>query len=164
MFQPRLRGKSSKLQRVFSGKGSRRLCPSKYWTNLPCLRFSIIFFWGWVICFSNPTSLHWSSSWLVHCVPSYTLSSPAFKGVTRGMSLKHTSPPLCYPRDMRVRLGAYSTPIICLLKVFTAIFTTREVVSLVFVSRKEGKLPKFPISAKKNYKIYFDTLFPCKLF
>ena len=31
---------------------------------------------------------------------SYTLSSPAFKGVTSGMSFKHTCPPPCYPRYM----------------------------------------------------------------
>ena len=30
---------------------------------------------------------------LVPCVPSNTLRSPAFKGVTHGMSFKHTSPP-----------------------------------------------------------------------
>ena len=29
---------------------------------------------------------------LVQCVSSYTLSSPVFKGVTRGMNFKHTSP------------------------------------------------------------------------
>ena len=38
-------------------------------------------------------------------------SSPTFKGVTSRMDFKHTSPPLCYPRYMQVRPGAWSKPI-----------------------------------------------------
>ena len=64
------------------------------------------------VCFSNPTSPPWSSSWSVRCLLSYTLSYSTFKGVTHGMSFKHTSPPLCYPSYMQVRLGTWSTPII----------------------------------------------------
>ena len=45
-----------------------------------------VFFGGGVVCFSNPTSPPWSSSWSVRCVPSYTLSYPEFKGVTSRMS------------------------------------------------------------------------------
>ena len=43
------------------------------------------FFWGFV-CFYNPGSPPRSPIGLVLCVPSYTLSSPTFKGVTRGLS------------------------------------------------------------------------------
>ena len=64
------------------------------------------------VCFSNPTSPPRSFIGLVPCVPSYTLISPVFKGVTRGMSFKHTSPPLSYPWYMQVRPGAQSRPII----------------------------------------------------
>ena len=49
-------------------------------------------------------------SWVL-CVPSYILTSPMFKGVNRGMSFKHTSPFLCFPWYMQVRLGAWSKPI-----------------------------------------------------
>ena len=45
------------------------------------------------VCFSNPTSPPRSSiclfPCLVQCVPAYTLSSPALKGVTRRMDFKH---------------------------------------------------------------------------
>ena len=58
--------------------------------------YLIIVFFGFE-CFSNPTSPPRSPIGSVPCVPSYTLCSPAFKGVTRGMNFKHTSPPLCYP-------------------------------------------------------------------
>ena len=44
------------------------------------------------VCFSNPTSPPRSPIASVPCVPSYTLSYRAIKGVTRGMSFKHTSP------------------------------------------------------------------------
>ena len=37
------------------------------------------------VCFSNPTFSPRSPIGSVPCVPSNTLSSPAFKGVTRGM-------------------------------------------------------------------------------
>ena len=40
--------------------------------------------------FSNPTSPPRSPIGLVTCVPSYTLSSPVFKGVTRGMSFSRS--------------------------------------------------------------------------
>ena len=40
----------------------------------------------------------------VPCVPSYTLSSTVFKGSTRGISFKHTSPPICYPWYMQDNL------------------------------------------------------------
>ena len=43
----------------------------------------------------------------VKCVPAYTLSSPAFKGVTRGMNFKHYPTP-CSHRHMQVPLGAWS--------------------------------------------------------
>ena len=35
-----------------------------------------------------------------------------FKGVTRRMSFKHTTPPLCYPWYMQVQPGAWSKPIV----------------------------------------------------
>ena len=73
--------------------------------------FLLYFFLGGV-CFSNPTSPPRSPIGSVPCVPSYTLSSPAFKGVTHGMSFKHSSPPLCYPWYMQVWLGAWSKSII----------------------------------------------------
>ena len=38
--------------------------------------------------FLDPPPLPRVSIGLVQCVPSYTLSSPAFKGVTRGMNFK----------------------------------------------------------------------------
>ena len=69
-------------------------------------------FWGGGVCFSNPTSPPRSAIGSVPCVPSYTLSSLAFNGVTHGMSFKHTSPPLCYPLYMQVQPGAWSKPII----------------------------------------------------
>ena len=47
--------------------------------------FFSFFFWGEVVCFSNPTSPPWSPFGSVPCVPAYTLSSHAFKEVTRGM-------------------------------------------------------------------------------
>ena len=57
------------------------------------------FFGGWELVlllvdktFFNPTSPPRSPIGSVPCVPSYTLSFPAFKGVTREMSIKHTSP------------------------------------------------------------------------
>ena len=59
--------------------------------------FSLSFFqgWGggggWVGCFSYPTSPARSPIGSVPCVPSYTLGSPAFKGVTRGMSFIHNT-------------------------------------------------------------------------
>ena len=37
------------------------------------------------VCLRSPTSPPWSPIGLVSCVPAYTLSSPAFKGVTRRM-------------------------------------------------------------------------------
>ena len=50
--------------------------------------FFFFFLWG-SVCLSNPTSPPWSSiglvPCLVQCVSAYTLSSPALKGVTRGM-------------------------------------------------------------------------------
>ena len=49
----------------------------------------------WFVCFSNPTSPPSSPIGSVPWVPSYTISSPAFKGVTHVMSFKQTSPPLC---------------------------------------------------------------------
>ena len=64
------------------------------------------------VCFSNPTSPPRNPIGSVPCVPSYTLSYPAFKGVTRGMSFKHTFPPHCCPWYMQVWPGAWSRPII----------------------------------------------------
>ena len=61
--------------------------------------------------FSYPTSPPRSCIGLVLCVPSYTLSSSSFKGVTGRMSFKHTSFPLCYPWYMQVQAGAWSKPI-----------------------------------------------------
>ena len=59
---------------------------------------TVHFFWGGgVVCFPYPTSPPRSPIGWFPCVPSNTLSSPRFKGVTRGMSFKHTSPPPCYP-------------------------------------------------------------------
>ena len=60
--------------------------------------YETFFFGGGVVCFSNPTFPPWSPIGLFPCTPSNTLSSTAPNGVTRGMSLKHTSPPPCYPR------------------------------------------------------------------
>ena len=45
-----------------------------------------------VVCFSNPTSPPRTPIGSVPCVPSYTLGSLTFKGLTRGMSFKHPSP------------------------------------------------------------------------
>ena len=59
------------------------------------------FYWGVVVSFSNPTSPPRSPIGLVPCVPSYTLSSPVFKGVTWGMSFKHTSPSPVTPGTYR---------------------------------------------------------------
>ena len=69
-------------------------------------------FLGGVGCFFNPTSPPRSPIGWVLCVPSYTLSSLAFKGVTCRMSFKHTSPLLCYPWFMQVRPCTWSKPII----------------------------------------------------
>ena len=69
------------------------------------------FFFGGVVCFYNPTSPPRSSIGLVLSVPLLHLKFPAFKGVTRGMRFKQTSPPLCYPRYMQVRPAAWSKPI-----------------------------------------------------
>ena len=49
-------------------------------------------FYYFFICFSRPTSPPRGSIGLVLCVPLYTLSSPAFKGVTCGMDFKHKTP------------------------------------------------------------------------
>ena len=81
------------------------------WVIFHILKNANSFFWG-VGCFSYPLSPPRSSIGLVLCVPFYTLSSPAFKGVTIRMSFKHTFPPLCYPWYMQVRPGAWSKPII----------------------------------------------------
>ena len=70
---------------------------------------SYFFLFGFV-CFSNPTSPPRSPIGSVPCVPSYTLSPSAFKGVTHGMSFKHTSAPLCFPWHMQVRLRPWSKP------------------------------------------------------
>ena len=43
-------------------------------------------FFGGFVCYSNPTSSRGSPFGSVLCVPSYTSSSPAFKGVTHGES------------------------------------------------------------------------------
>ena len=73
------------------------------------------------VCFSNPTSPPWSAIGLVpclaQCVSAYTLSSPALKGVTCRMDVKHTHthkhfPTPCYPRYMQVQPGAWSKPTI----------------------------------------------------
>ena len=50
-----------------------------------------------VVCFSSPTCPTRSFSQSVSCVPSYTLSSPTFNGVTHGMSIKHISLPPVTP-------------------------------------------------------------------
>ena len=63
------------------------------------------------VCFSNPTSPPRCPIGSVLCVPFYTLSSPAFKGVTCGMSFKHTSPLPCYRWYMQLQPGAGSKPI-----------------------------------------------------
>ena len=59
--------------------------------------------------FSNPTSPPRSPIGSVPFVPSYTLSSPAFKGVICGISFKHNSPPLCYPWYMQVPGAIWET-------------------------------------------------------
>ena len=41
------------------------------------------------VCLSDPTSPPRSLIGLVQCVSSYTLSSPSFKGVARGMNIFH---------------------------------------------------------------------------
>ena len=65
------------------------------WTfNNICKYFNTSFFffflWG-SVCLSNPTSPLWSSIGLVpclfQCVSAYKSSSPALKGVTRGMDI-----------------------------------------------------------------------------
>ena len=82
-------------------------CPRE----LPSPLFFFFFFF-WFCMFSNPTSHPRRPIGSVLCVPSYTLCSPAFKGVTRRMSLKHTSPPPCYPWYMQVQPGAWRKPTI----------------------------------------------------
>ena len=78
--------------------------------KVPLFCFFFLIGFGFV-CFSNPNCPPRSPIGLVPCVPTYTLSSPAFEGVTRRMSFKHTSPPPCYPRYMKLRPGTWSTQI-----------------------------------------------------
>ena len=75
---------------------------------MKCIELPHFFHWGGS-CFSNPTSPPRSPIGSVPRVPSYTLSSLAFKGVTHGMSFKHTFPPLCYPWYMQQTFVAVDT-------------------------------------------------------
>ena len=62
--------------------------PNKPWCGLEGLFFIFIFFI--CFCFSNPTFPSRSPIGSVPCVPFYTLSSPALKGVTCRFRFKHT--------------------------------------------------------------------------
>ena len=71
--------------RLYWEQGGTRLLDSfSNYLNVFIFIFIIYFFRG--LCFSNPFSPHRSPINSVPCVPFYTLSSPAFKGVTSGMS------------------------------------------------------------------------------
>ena len=61
------------------------------------------------ICFLTPPAFPEVPEFNVR--QTYSLSSLAFKRVTCGSAItKHNSPPPCYPRYMKVQLGAWSTP------------------------------------------------------
>ena len=92
--------------------------PNGKWYFILLSEFQIASF----LCLSDPTSPSRSPTGSVPCVPTYTLSSPAFNRVTRGMSFKHTFLPLCYPQYMQVRPGAWSKSIIQIFQLLFRVY------------------------------------------
>ena len=92
------------------------------------------------VCLSDPTSSPRSPNWSGSCVPSYTLSSPAFKWVTRGMSfiIKCENKVIWHP--LKVRSDFLGTSEIAVI-----------IQPLLFIIKCENKVIQHPLKVRSDF-------------